>query len=180
MKKFIPALSLFVLLTVFTTSCEKAKSLVFPKFEAAAGDVVLNLPVISNTTTEASVGSVDLHFNLDSLIKAHTAGEFSVSHAKSVTVKNVVLEVLNGDAESNISNFETVKVSLSSNTNTTPVTLVSANLMDVNQPQVINGNGTELKEYLKDHMFTYNVAGKLRRPTRKSLQLQVSLILSVK
>jgi hypothetical protein len=50
----------------------------------------------------------------------------------------------------------------------------------VNQPQVINGNGTELKEYLKGSTLTYNVAGKLRRATKKNLQLQMSLILSVK
>ena len=180
MKKSILAFTAVGLLAVFTSSCEKAKALIFPSFEAAAGEAVLNIPVISNTTTEATVGSTTMNFNLDSTIKANTAGEFSISHAESVIVKNIVLEVLNGDQESNISNFESVKVSLSSNSNTTPATLVSTTLVDVNQPQVINGNGTELKEYLKGSTLTYNVAGKLRRETKKNLQLQMSLILSVK
>ncbi|HEU4607861.1 MAG TPA: hypothetical protein VFS31_07110, partial [Chitinophagaceae bacterium] len=76
--------------------------------------------------------------------------------------------------------FETAKLSISPNSNTTPTVIASANLADVNQPAVINGNDTEIKAYLQGSQITYKVSGKARRATTKELQLAVAVVLSVK
>jgi hypothetical protein len=180
MKKTILAFSAITVLSVLGASCEKAKDVLFPSFETDGGTVELSIPVISSTAAEATLGSTTVHFDLDSAIKANTAGQFSINNAESIKLKNVILSVLNGDDESNISNFETAKVTLSSNSKSTPAVIATANLLDVDQPNVINGNGIELKEYLKGDMLTYMVAGKARRATKKALDLRISFTLDVK
>lgn len=179
MKKSILSFSVASLLVLGMSSCEKAKDKLFPSFETNAGTLLVNVPVVASTANEVALGNTTVSFNLDSTIKAYTNGSFSISNANSVKIKDITLTVLNGDQENNISNFESAKVTIASNANSSPAVIASANLMDINQPAVINGNGTELKGYLQGGQITYNVSGKARRATTKELQASISVVLSI-
>lgn len=178
MKKLFLSFSTAVLVFAMS-SCEKVKDKVFPSFETNSGTVLIDVPVVTNTSSEMEIDATTISFNLDSTIKANTGGNFSISNVKSVKVSTITLSVLNGDQQNNISNFETAKVSVSSNANSTPAVIASATLADVNQPAVINGNGTELKGYLQGNQITYKVSGKARRTTSKELQAVISIVLKV-
>ena len=180
MKKLFLSFSVASILVFSMSSCEKVKDKVFPSFETSGGTVLIEVPVVTNTTTEQEIDATTMSLNIDSTIKANTDGKFSISNANSIKVRDITLTVLNGDEQNNISNFETAKLSISSNSNTTPAVIASANLADVNQPAVINGNDTEIKTYLQGSQITYKVSGKARRATTKELQLAVAVVLSVK
>ncbi len=178
MKKLFLSFSVAALV-LGMSSCEKVKDKVFPSFETDGGTILVEVPVVTNTTTEAEMDATTVSFNLDSTIKANTDGNFSLSNASSVKISTVTLTVLNGDQENNISNFESAKISVSSNSNPTPVVIAFATLADVNQPAVINGNGAELKGYLQGNQITYKISGKARRATTKELQAAISFTLKV-
>lgn len=177
MKKAL--LSFSVLGTLALASCDKVKDAIFPAFETSINDIKVTVPVTTNTTTEMSLGEVVVNFNVDSVIRKHTADQFSIDNAKSIQVVTTTIDVLNGTDENNISNFESVKLSVSSNTRPTPVAIASAIITSAVEPLVINGNGTDLKEYLKAGRMTYTLSGKAKKPTTQPLQLEVSLQLKV-
>ena len=179
MRKVLLSTTLASAVLLGFSSCEKVKDKVFPSFETNGGTVHLSVPAISTTNTEVGLDATTISFNLDSAIKANTDGKFSISNAESVKIKTVTVDV-DGDAENNISNFSHVTVKVSSNSNTSAVAIVDADLMDVNQPNVINGNGTELKGYLTGSQITYTISGKLRRATTVDLPLTLDVVFSVK
>lgn len=180
MKKTVLNLSLAIAMIISLGSCEKVKDALFPGFETSLTDFEITVPVIVNTDVENSLGSTVIDFNLDSIMLANTSGKFGIDNLGSVKVKVIEVEVLNGDAQNNISNFETLKMTLASDQFSSPVTLVNLTIPDVDQKLVINGNDTELKTYLKGSELTYSLAGKARRETTKELQLTVSVTLLVK
>ena len=161
------------------SSCEKVKDKVFPSFETDGGTVHLSVPAISTINSEVLLDETTISFNLDSAIKANTDGKFSISNAESVKIKTITVDV-DGDNENNISNFSHVTVKVSSNSNQNAAVVVNADLMDINQPNVINGNGTELKGYLTGSQINYTISGKLRRPTTVDLPVTLDIVFSVK
>jgi hypothetical protein len=185
MKKSIATLSVATVFTLGLTSCDKLKDKLFPSFEANAGVVQLTVPVITNTSTEASLGSQTVHFNLDSTVQDYTKGrgDFSISNVNSVKVKNVSVMLTSpyGDDSNNLSNFENAKVTLASNTNTTPVVIASASIADSysSSLNIANDNSPELKEYLKGSDFIYTVSGKPRRATHEPMNLVITVTLKV-
>lgn len=179
MKKVILSLSLASMIALSFSSCEKIKDKVFPSFDTSGGTFLVNIPVISNTSAETQLGSTTVAFNLDSTIKANTNGLFSISNVNSVKISQITLNVT-PNGENNISSFESAKVTIASNANSTPAEIASVTLADVNQPAVINGNGLELKDYLRGNQITYNVVGKARRATTSNLDASINLVLSVK
>jgi len=161
------------------SSCEKVKDKVFPSFETNGGTVHLSVPAISTVNNNVAFDETTIVFNLDSAIKAYSAGKFSISNAESVKIKTVTVDV-DGDDQNNISNFSHVTIKVSSNSNTTGAVIVDADLMDVDQPNVINGNNVELKGYLTGNQITYTISGKLRRATTVELPLTLDVVFDVK
>lgn len=180
MKKVLFAASLASAVVFGFSSCEKIKDKLFPNFDTDGGTVVLSVPVMSNTTNEGVWDQATINFNLDSVIKKYTNNQFSISNANSIKIKTVTLTVLDGNQQNNISNFESVKLAVSSNSNSTPANVISATLQDINQPAVINGNDVELKSYLTGSQITYKLSGKMRRATTQKLTTQVDIEYSVK
>lgn len=180
MKKIVLILMLAGLITTGFSSCEKVKDALFPGFETTLADFEITVPVIVNTDVENSLGSTVVNFNLDSIMRANTDNKFGVDNLSSVKVKMIEVEVLNGDNQNNISNFETLKMTLASDQFSSPVTLVNLTIPDIDQKLVINGNNAELKTYLTGSELIYSVSGKARRETTRELQLAVSVTLLVK
>ena len=177
MKKVL--LSFAVLGTLALASCDKIKDAIFPSFETTIGEVTVVVPIITNTASETEMGRISVNFNIDSVIKKYTANQFSISNATSIKVQNTTVHLVNGDAINNLSSFETIKLSVASDAVPTPAVIAQEAITSDANPIVINGNDTNLKEYLKGGRVTYTLSGKAKRPTTKPLQLSVTVALKV-
>jgi len=181
MKKRILTLSMLSGLLVFgLASCDKIKDKLFPAFDTEIDAVSVNIPITLQGAQTTSSNTVSL--NLDSIIKANTGNTFSIDNLSSVKVKDLAIFVNNTDNLNDISNFETVSLKFSSNTNTTPVEVASASVPDspASSLNISPANRPELKEYLKGSELTYTVNGTARRSTTKMLNATVGVTLSVK
>lgn len=181
MKKTILTLSLLgSICAIGFTSCEKIKDKLFPAFDAEIADVSVTVPITVAGTENSSSSTVS--FNLDSTIKAYTQNAFGMSNLSSVKVKDMRVFLMETTELNNISNFENVKLSFSSNTNITPAIIADAAIpnvraADINIPVA---NSPELKGYLTGNQLTYMLTGKARRSTTKPLNAAVSVTLSIK
>ncbi|MDB5248908.1 MAG: hypothetical protein JWQ40_3302 [Segetibacter sp.] len=169
-------------------SCKKVISKLFTGFDAQIPEFVVNIPyyplppgtpvpasAIETNTTES--------FNLDSIIKANTAGAFGAGDVNSVKIKRIVLTILEPDQNNNLSNFESLNMSISSNSNSTRVPLASFIFQDVYTPTRTYEPGSEapeLKSYLAGTQLTYHSSTKIRRYTTKPLKLSIKVTITAK
>jgi len=181
MKKRILTFSLLgSLCIVALASCDKIKDKLFPAFDSEMAAVSVNIPITVQGVESSSSSTVS--FNLDSTIKAYTVNSFGVDNLSSVKVKDIGIFLNNADDQNDVSNFETISLKFSSNTNTTPAVVASAVIPDapaanLNIPAT---NSPELKEYLKGDKLTYFLSGRARRTTTKVLNATVLVTLSIK
>ena len=180
MKKILTLSVLISLFVLSIASCDKIKEKLFPAFDTEIDAVSVNIPVTLEGVQANSSNTVS--FNLDSIIKVNTGNTFSIDNISSVKVKGLSIFVNNADDLNDISNFETVSLKFSSNTNTTPAEVASASIPDsrASSLNITPKNSPELKEYLKGSELTYTVSGTARRSTTKVLNATIAVTLSVK
>lgn len=179
MKKLRLLSAAFVLLSISTSSCKKIVSAVFPGTDVTIPPVALTLPpVLAVTASEQNFGSYVQQINLDSTIRASTAGVFGANVVSTINIKQVTISLSNGDALNNLSNFESGRVTLTASNNNVPIELFNITFPDTNISTYTftPPNNVELLPYLKGGSVTYTVYGKSRRITSKPLQMQVSVI----
>lgn len=182
MKKVLLSVSLLVFL-VACMSCNKIKDAIFPSIDINLPSFQFTVPAIPIVlNSEASLGSFNVNFNLDSIIKANTAGAFGAGAVSTVKVKKMVVSLTNGDAPNNLANFESARFTFSSNTKTTPVEIATFSFPDAFSTTYAAEpvNSPELKEYLSGSQLTYTLFGKARRTTSKPLNFNVVVTLSAK
>lgn len=182
MKKLI----FFSLIILIGSSCKKTiQSVVepFKGFDATLSTVEFDLPAIPFAPPiEVQLGQFPQHFDFDSLVKANTGGTFSAADIVSVKLKNMSVKITNSDATNNLGNFESARFTFFSNAITTPVEVASISFPDAVADSInfTPTNPAELKGYLAGKELTYNVYGKMRRTTSKSLHLRVNTIVTVR
>jgi len=149
-------------------SCSKIANLLSFRLGMQTKSFDFTVPV--TTDTAVSIGPVATMFNVDSFIKANTAGQFGASNIKSVKLSSVVLTLNNANAANNFQNFEFVDLAFSSNTNGTPYTMSIANNPDSYSSTLSLPVDTtvDLSSYLGNE-FTYSVQGRLRKATTQEL-----------
>jgi hypothetical protein len=180
-KIFIPVIVFLAFLTGFT-ACSKIAAAVFGGTDVEVPAAEFTIPILlAVAPNELSFGSYSQHINLDSAVKANTAGVFGINVVNSIKVKQVNMVLANPDALNNLSNFETVRVTLSSDTQNSPVELFAAVFPDTNSSTYLIAptNSPELLSYLRGSLITYHIYGKNRRITSKPLTLQVTVTLRV-
>jgi hypothetical protein len=189
MKKIILPVLLTIMIAGLSVSCKKIISKVFNGFDADVPQVVVTIPYVPLPpgtpvpATELSLGSLTQSFNLDSTIKANTAGAFGAGDVSSIKIKKMVFTLLDPDENNNLSNFESARLTFASNTSTEPLPIASFTFPDTySATQTFNAdqNTPELKSYLTGSQLTYNVYGKIRRYTTKPLKLAVMVTLTVR
>jgi hypothetical protein len=183
MKKL--TISLFAPLAVLisVTSCKKIIDQVFPGIDAKVPEIQLTIPPIPIVTqNEFSLGSYTAYFNLDSTIKANTADVFGIGVVSSIKVKEITVSLSNADNLNNLSNFESARVAIFSNTRTDAVNVATLNFPDTNSSSITftPTDSPELLDFLKGSQLSYNVFGKARRPTIKPLNMLISVTIRVK
>lgn len=182
MKKIlITIFAAFILLVEFS-SCKKLVAAIFQGLDVNVPEVQVTIPtVIAVTSNEIPLGNFSFHFNLDSIVKANTAGVFGVNAVSSIKVKQISINITNADQLNNLSNFESARVTLQSNTNNIPTELFSMTFPDTYASSITTTptNSPELLAYLSGSDITYNIYGKMRRITSKPLNMVVSVTLRV-
>jgi hypothetical protein len=181
MKKILAIAFLIVLAGV---SCKKIIDEIFKGIDVKAPEVSFVLPAIPSLLfCPGECGGIPTTtpFNLDSTIKANTAGVFGADDVKSIKIKEVQITIPNGDANNNLSNFQSARVTLSSDNNTTPVDILNLSFEDVpvTSKTITVSNGVELLPYLKGNELTYSMYGRLRKPTSKELTFVTVVTLRV-
>lgn len=182
MKKVLLGFSIFLLVISGFTSCKKIIDKLFTGIDVKVPDVVLAVPVVPIVLpVEMSLGTVTMKFNLDSLIRANTAGIFNVNDINSVKVKQYTITLPDGDQNNNLSNFQSARVSLSSNSNNEKIDVATVDLPDVasNTITFTPANTPELISYLKGSELYFTVYGRARKTTSKPLTLVASATVRV-
>lgn len=177
MKKNLVSICIISLLIV-GVSCKKIAAAIFGGFDTTV-DLQVTVPVIPVVAPfEVSLGQYSYKFNLDSVVRAKTGGIYNANDVKSIKIKKLDVAITNADALNNISNFQSVRVTIQSNTNTTPAELFSVTFPDTYATSFSTpGNDVELLSYLKGSDITYNLFGKNRRVTTKPLTITFSITL---
>jgi hypothetical protein len=159
-------------------SCKKVVKAVFPGVDADIPSVTLTVPAIPFVfPTEASLGNYAASFNLDSVVRSNTGNVFGASDITSVKVKSITITITNPDALNNLQNFEYARLQLTSSTNNTPANITTINFPDVYASTITDTptSSPELIGYLGGNQIYYNVFGKMRRITTKTLTMTVSV-----
>jgi hypothetical protein len=172
----------FAIFAIVVFSCADIKKKVLPSFPVNIPDINLTVPpIVFVSDKEIPVGALKTRINMDSAIKANTAGTFGAAAVTSVKVKRITIKLLNGNAANNLSNFEHVRMRIYSNNDT-----ASADIADITFPQTYSDsltvapvNSAEISNFLKGSELGYNLFWRNRRTTTKFLKLRVSLTLSV-
>jgi len=183
MKKLFVAVSLSAVVITSLSSCKKIIDKIFNGIDTRAPDMTVTIPAIPafGVGFEAAAPPVVMPFNLDSIIKANSSGLFGIDDVKSVKVKSITVNLPDADNSNNLANFESSRVSLYSNTNTTPVNIAIINYPDAPATTItaLQTDSPELLSYLKGNQITYQTYGKARRSTTKPLTFVVSVTMRV-
>lgn len=180
MRKPLIILTSFFFFGAALLSCKKIVSAIFKGTDINVPSVQITIPVIlAVTSNEISLGSFSQQINVDSLVRANTGGVFGINVVSSIKLKEASLSITNADALNNLSNFESVRVTLQSNVNNSPVEIISIIFPDsfASSYSYVPASSTELLPYLKGTTITYNIFGKVRRITSKPLNLVVQVTL---
>lgn len=171
-----------ILLTIVTSltavvSCKKIASSIFGGFDTTV-DFQLSIPPVPIVLPgEFSLGQFQYTFNLDSLVKAKTAGTFGAEDVTSIKVKEFNINITDADPQNNLANFQSVRVTIHSNTNSTPAELFAVTFPDTYAASFkTTGSDVELISYLRGSVITYTMYGRNRRTTSKPLNVIISVV----
>lgn len=173
MKKVLVAFSCVVFILVAMASCKELVDKIFTGIDVNAPDRTTEIPVIP---IPAGFPPIDFPaytqttaFNLDSMIKASSGGVFNIGYVKSIKIKSMTLTIPEADAANNLSTFESIRVTISSNTNTTEQEIAKFAFADTltRTSTYTVANSPELFQTLKGSQVVYTTYTRLRRGTTK-------------
>ena len=180
MKKLFISLFIACVLLFQISSCKKIIAAVFGGTDVNVPQVQVTVPtVIAVTSNEISLGSFSFYFNLDSVVKANTAGVFGANAVNSIKIKQISINITNADQLNNLANFKNARITLQSNTNNNPAEIFSSTFADTyaSTYTYTPTNSPELISYLKGTNISYNVYGTIRRITNKPLTMVIAITL---
>jgi len=179
MKKGIRALLLIAVL-VFIGSCKQVRRKLLPSININIPAIKLTIPPLSFIPgKEIPVGALSIPINMDSTIRSKTAGTFGADAVSSVQVKKIVLKLLNADRKNNLSNFETGRMRIYSDTAQTDIAIINFPETYSDSLTFTPINSPEISDYLRGRQLAYNLFWKNRKRTTKYLKLDVLITIGV-
>jgi hypothetical protein len=187
MKRNILVFSVLIALTgIMYSSCSKIAALIRAQaISFTATDLSFNVPVITSTTANTSIGSGTFTYNIDSLIRAQTVNQFGLANIDTVTLTSCTLTIQNPDADNNFANFESASGSFSTSADANVANMGSI----TNNPDtyaatlsVPVNSGVNLKSYVSPSgltSFSYSVMGQARRATTKPLTVTMHVTYNI-
>ncbi|HEX8357592.1 MAG TPA: hypothetical protein VF610_09280 [Segetibacter sp.] len=169
----------FLLLSV-VLSCRQLQEKLLPAFNVNIPAIKLTvppLPIVSDK--EIPVGALKTPINMDSTIKANTAGTFGAVSVHIVRVKKLVILATNADPANNLSNFETARMAIFSDTASIDIATIQFPETFADSITIVPAASPDITKYLKGSNLAYNLYWKNRKKTNKFLKLEVRITLSV-
>ena len=175
--KRISLLSLSAIIAILCSmqSCTKIGSLLQYDIPMQSGNITITIPPTENSITALTAGGTNT-INIDSIIKAHTAGMLGINNITSVKLTSAAMTLQNADANNSFANFQSCFVSFTSNSDNAPYQ-ISIN----DNPNVFTASielpvdtTAELKNYISGSNFSYTTGGQLRAATTKSLTCTIT------
>jgi hypothetical protein len=171
---------MFLIVLVGGCTCNQIKEKLLPAFNVNIPEIKLTVPPIPIITNEEiAVGALKTHINLDSTIKANTAGTFGADAVHYVKVKKLVIKVLNADKNNNLSNFESARMRIYTDTTSTDIAIINFPKSYSDSITVVPPSSPDISNYLRGSNLAYNLLWKNRKTTNKYLQLSVRIGVSV-
>jgi len=170
-----------IVVAVFSLqSCTKIGSLLQYDIPMQSGSVTITIPPTSNTSA-AFNGTGSNSVNIDSVIKANTAGMLGINNITSVKLTGATMTLQNADANNNFANFQSCFASFTSNSDGAPYQVSVANNSDLYATSITLPVDTtaELKNYMAGSNFTYTAGGQLRTPTTESLTCTITFTFNI-
>ena len=178
MKKATPAL--IVLMIIGSCTCNQIKEKLLPSFNVNIPAIDLTIPPLPIVADEEiPVGALKTHINMDSTIKANTANTFGADAVHFVKVKKLVIRVLNADKNNNLSNFESARMRIYSDTASTDIAVIHFPTKYTDSLTVIPPSSPDISNYLRGSNLAYNLFWKNRKITKKFLKLNVKISIGV-
>jgi len=173
---------ILILLAILLTrcTCNQVKENLLPSFNVNIPDINLTVPPLpAILKDEIPVGALKTHINMDSTIKARTSGAFGANSVHFVKLKKMVIKAINPDKSTNLSNFETARMRIYTDTASTDVVVINFPSVYADSITVIPTSSPDISNYLRGANLSYNLFWKNRKVTRKFLKLNVRITVSV-
>ncbi len=173
-------ISVFIFAGCSGNQVKEMKEKLLPSFNVNIPDIHLTvppLPVVLNE--EIPVGALKTPINMDSTIKANTAGTFGANSVHFVKVKKLVIKLSNADKANNLANFESARMRIYNDTASTDIAIIRFPESFSDSITVVPTASPDISNYLRGTALNYNLYWKNRRITRKFLKLIVQVTLGV-
>lgn len=173
MKKFLFALTMAGA-TLSFSSCDKAKALLFEPFESPL-NVDFNINPVSNTTAMTTLGNTTVNYDLNAEVKKETDNNFDGSIIGTMFLNRIAITLSNTDANNNLSNFETITMSVSSGSST-PVTIgpFTVPAGATTQAEFAVPNSPNIRPFFNGTTVNFVLMGKAKTATTRTLPARVS------
>ncbi len=161
------------------TSCDKLKELV-PPFDITLPEVPIVVQATAVSSTETTLGTGTYNYDINAEIKKYVSSA-SISSVSSVKIKSVNISMPGATAAQNLSNFSSLRILLTTNSNSNEAVIATANPpVDFTQQLTASASDTELKSYLSGSQYNYNVKGVVRKAITTPTTIMVSAVITVK
>lgn len=174
--------ALLIAISISIFSCGKISESLERDVIVSPDQIDFEIPLVENTDSEGSLGTIPVSMNFDSLIREQTT-ELGVENAMSFHLTSLQLTLDSTAEESNFGNFERINVYIQSDSE--PEILIAK--LDGN-PNSKNGNlnvplvanRPDLKNFLSSPSFKFNLKGKARNPTTYVMKATATMSYSLK
>ncbi|MDB5190482.1 MAG: hypothetical protein JWQ96_45 [Segetibacter sp.] len=178
MQKGVAILGLCLLMV--SSACKEVKEKLLPAFNVNIPAIELSIPPIPFVPEkEIPVGSLRTPINLDSTIKANTAGTLGANSVHIIRIKKIDIKVVNADQKNNLSNFENARMVIAADTASAEIAVIQFPKTFTDSLSVTPTNNSDIHSFLKGSYLGYNLYWKNRKPTSKFMKLDVRITLSV-
>jgi len=161
-------------------TCNEIKEKLLPSFSVSIPAIKLTVPPLPSVTNEEiPVGALKTPINMDSTIRANTAGAFGANSVHRVKVKKLVITSSNADNANNLSNFESARMTIFNDTASTDIAVIQFPKNYTDSITYTPVASPEISSYLRGLNLSYNLYWKNRKKTTKFLKLNVQVTLGV-
>ncbi|MEJ7681830.1 MAG: hypothetical protein WKG06_29080 [Segetibacter sp.] len=118
-------ISVFIFAGCSSNQAKEIKEKLLPTFNVNIPDILLTVPPLPKVLKEEiPVGALKTPINMDSTIKANTAGTFGANSVHFVKVNKLVIKLSNADKANNLSNFESARMRIYNDTASTDIAII--------------------------------------------------------
>ena len=172
------AISLIISVFIFAgckgNRVRQIKETFLPSFDINIPDIQLTVPPLPKVLDkEIPVGALKTPINMDSTIKAVTAGTLGASSVHFVKVRKMVIKLSNADNANNLANFETARMRIYNDTASTDIAVIKFPESFSDSLTVVPSNNPDISNYLRGTTLNYNLYWKNRKITTKFLKMIV-------